>query len=136
LNDKPTALAAIPGIALGLPALPPRPPAALPQPPAAPLQLQLRHAATYEPPIPLVKTEPNIPAEVRHLILKRMVIEVNIEIDQKGRVIRAEAVPQKGVYTYLVRAAIEAAWFWRFKAARSNDEPVPSKCNLQFIFNP
>jgi hypothetical protein len=136
LNDKPTAQAAIPGIVMGLQVLPPRPPAALPQPPAAPLQLQLPHVATYEPPVPVVKTEPKVPAEYRNLILKRTVIEVEVEIDRKGKVIRAESVPQKGVSVYLVKSAIEAAWSWKFKAARSNDEPVASKWNFQFVFNP
>jgi hypothetical protein len=120
LNDKPAAQGAIPGIVMGLPVLPPRTPAALPH---------------YEPPVPVVKREPKIPAEFRNLILKRTVIQVNIEIDQKGRVVKAEAVPQKGVSAYLVRSTIEAALAWRFKPARSNDEPVASKWNLQFVFN-
>jgi outer membrane biosynthesis protein TonB len=83
-----------------------------------------------------VKTEPKVPAEYRNLILKRTVIEVEVEIDRKGKVIRAESVPQKGVSVYLVKSAIEAAWSWKFKAARSNDEPVASKWNFQFVFNP
>jgi hypothetical protein len=136
LNDKPTALAAIPGIVAGLSVLPPRPSTALPRPPAAPMQLQQPHVATYEPPVAVVKTEPKLPAGFRNLILKRTVIQVNIEIDRKGRVIHVESVPQKGISVYLVRSAIEAAWSWTFKPARSNDEPVPSKWSLQFVFNP
>jgi hypothetical protein len=100
------------------------------------MQLQQPHVATYEPPVAVVKTEPKLPAGFRNLILKRTVIQVNIEIDRKGRVIHVESVPQKGISVYLVRSAIEAAWSWTFKPARSNDEPVPSKWSLQFVFNP
>jgi len=64
-------------------------------------------------------------------------MNVNLSVDETGKVIRAEPSTGSGVLeTSLGRLAIEAARLWRFQPAREGNRNVPSEVRIQFQFSP
>jgi TonB family protein len=79
---------------------------------------------------------PAFPPALRAIVLRPKVVEVRVSIDQTGKVIKAEAIPQRDLHKLFVDAALNAARLWKFRPARIGDQPVPAETVLQFSFNP
>ncbi len=107
---------------------PSQPPAATPSQPPAPVVVK------YQPAVAINKVAPKFPPELQVLAVSRKVIEVTVTIDKTGRVIKAEAIPQKNVSQFLINSAVNAARTWRFQPALRDNEPVSSEMVLQFLF--
>jgi protein TonB len=123
-----------PLVAARIPA--PRPPA-LPSPPAArPATATPPVAAPVYPPETIRQVMPKFPSALRMVVLKPKTIEVLVSIDETGKVIKAEAVPQKDLHQMLINSATDAARQWKFRPGRRGDQPVPSEMVLRFNFKP
>jgi hypothetical protein len=86
---------------------------------------------------PTRETQPVLPAAVRNLIAAPVEVNVKVTISAFGRVIRAEALPNRElVSNTLVTAARDAALRWRFAPAIRGTEAVPSELILKFQFRP
>jgi hypothetical protein len=89
-----------------------------------------------QPPVATHEVQPVIPSGVRARIDKRLVIQVEVLVNQDGKV--TEAVPQRGsdgVFNYLAEEAAAAARQWRFSPARSRDgRTVVASKTLHFVF--
>lgn len=81
-----------------------------------------------------MKIAPTFPPELQSLALTRKVVEVKVTIDKKGKVSKAEAVPQKNISLFLVNSSVNAARSWKFQPAMRDNEPVSSESVLQFVF--
>jgi hypothetical protein len=104
--------------------------AANPDPPRLPA---VTHS--YIPARPITKADPQFPVELKTHVTKPHLVEVKVNIDQHGKVTRAEAIPQKGISEFFVAATVAAARLWRFEPARRDNQPVPSEMTLQFILD-
>jgi len=107
-----------------------------PETPSAPPQSRPPIAV---PPSTVHEVQPRIPAGVRSRIAGRIVIPVEVEVSERGRVVRA--VPQSAagdsVHRYLARQAHQAALQWRFTPARTaSGERVAASRTIQFVFTP
>jgi hypothetical protein len=71
------------------------------------------------------------------MVVSMVEVEVKVQIDESGRVITAEPLPNaKPVSNFLVSAARNAALGWRFDSARRGDQPVASELVLKFQYRP
>jgi hypothetical protein len=88
--------------------------------------------------VAIQQVQPEIPEGIRSRIGSRVVIPVQVRVNEAGRVI--SAVPRtKGdsVSRYLGDAAAKAARSWRFTPARSREgAPIASSKTLEFTFAP
>jgi TonB family protein len=81
-----------------------------------------------------VKITPAVPPELRSLIIKQTV-QVKVTIDETGKVVKADAVPQQNVSQLLLNSAVRASRAWKFQPARRNHQPVSCEWILQFVFS-
>jgi hypothetical protein len=98
-----------------------------------------RAAAAAVPPSAVHEVQPNIPAGIRSRISSEIVIPVEVQIDERGQVVRAQAKSRSAgsVERYLSAQAQKAAREWRFTPARSGaGEPVPGSKTIRFVFTP
>ena len=120
------------------PAAPPQPtpassagavgaPAATPPPPAP------VNRGDYVPPRPVKQVKPSTPSHVRNMITQDVRIDVRVDIDATGRVVRAEALT-RGKQEMLTALALDAARQWRFSPAKQGSENVPSNAVVGFQF--
>jgi TonB family protein len=81
---------------------------------------------------------PEIPAGIRSRIATQKVVEVQVRIDENGRVTSASSrVEGDGVDQYLADQAVKAARQWLFWPARSTaGEPVSATKTISFEFAP
>ena len=81
---------------------------------------------------------PEIPAGIRNRIATRQVVEVQVRIDENGRVTSASSrVAGHGVDRYLADQAVKAARQWLFWPARSTaGESVSATKTIPFEFGP
>jgi hypothetical protein len=91
-------------------------------------------ATAYHPPVAINKVLPEFPPILKPIVLTPKTVEVRVNIDVNGKVVKAEAIPQKGVNKLMIDAATHAAQFWRFRPALNGDQPVPSEMLLAFTF--
>ncbi len=97
----------------------------------------LSGAPRYVPARPVRQTQPVLPAAVRNLIAALVEVDVKVRIDDTGRVVKAEPLPNRApVSSSLVAAARNAAMLWRFEPARRGSQPVPSDLVLKFQYRP
>jgi hypothetical protein len=97
----------------------------------------LPRAHVYEPPAIAKRVTPNYPPSLRGTILIPTSVQVRVGIDESGNVVTVTPVPQeKAPPPLIVKSALDAARMWRFKPARSNDQPAPSEMILLFRFRP
>ena len=145
LEDPPPALAQRSGpagsvIALPNPQLPSAPSAPAPVTEAAVAQNKAPDkAAPSSVMTPAVATEqvmPHVPETAKALLLSARTIEVTVNIDENGKVLKAEAPPANRADSVLVAAAIEAARRWKFHPARLNNKPISSEMIVKFNFAP
>jgi hypothetical protein len=93
------------------------------------------HTRDSTPPEAIRAQRPKIPAEMRSTISSDNVVEVQVRIDESGRLIAATAVSTTGTAAAsFVPYALKAAHGWRFKPARQNGKAVRSDKVLQFLF--
>jgi hypothetical protein len=91
------------------------------------------------PPAIMHEVQPRIPEGIRARIREKIVIPVNVEVSEKGRVVRALADAQTGdgVHRYLADLAEKTAREWRFAPARTKSgERVASSKMIDFVFIP
>lgn len=106
-----------------------------PAAPANPATVEV--AAT--PPVAVHELQPAVPAGIRARIGGQILMPVKVEINERGRVVRAVAESKggDGVRRYLADLAQKAAREWRFTPARSSSgAAVPGKRTIQFVFKP
>ena len=89
------------------------------------------------PAIPIHQAQPNVPANLRAMISSEIEVEVKVLINDAGRVLKAEPVPQRApVSAFLIGAARNAALLWRFEPAKRGGQPVQSEMILKFRLRP
>ena len=128
---------------------PPTPQAATPKPPsndadrdALPGTLPVeaaRPSRVAVPPLIVHEVQPYIPEGIRSRIRARTVIPVEVEVSERGRVLRAVAEAQSGdgVSRYLAEQAQKAARDWRFSPARTKSGTrIAASKTIDFVFNP
>jgi len=113
--------------------------------PASPQAARPSAAASVQAPLVAVvpaevhKVEPQIPEGIRSRILAPVIIPVEVEVSERGQVVRAVAEKNQadGVHRYLADQAEKAAKKWRFRPAQaaSGDRMAANK-TLRFVFTP
>lgn len=103
-------------------------------PPAAAKAAVAARAAVFYPAQPVRKITPRIPPALQQLLPRPATIEVQVSVDEKGRVVRAEAVPQPPINIHILQLAVDATRFWTFTPARRGDTPLPSQVTVRFKF--
>jgi len=108
----------------------PPPATALPQSePAKPQE-------AYIAPVLLVQEGVHVPRELLPILTRSVAVSVRVDVNEAGRVTRAEAIAEKGVHALLLNAATDAARLCRFQPARRGQTPVPSKVTIVFHIGP
>jgi len=93
--------------------------------------------AAYAAARPIRRTQPVLAAAVRNLIASVVEVDVRVQIDAAGRVVKAEPLPNNQlVSSSLVAAARNAAMLWLFEPARRGRQPVASDLVLRFQYRP
>ena len=110
----------------------------VPQPKLTPQSGQPEPAAgAYTPPQAMHEVQPTVPANAGAEVTSLVEVEIRVHIDDKGAVVRAEAVPGKmPASSLLVGAARSAALRWRFEPAWRGSQPVASELILKFQYRP
>ena len=91
--------------------------------------------AGYVPPRPLMQVMPNTRAIPNGTIQARTRVEVQVNVDQTGRVSSAQVV-SSGVNELISSAALSAARRWTFDPASNNGMRVNSVHTIVFEFRP
>jgi hypothetical protein len=135
------------------PRLNPPPPAPAPQatpPPAQPAPAKPAALSTpsvqIAPPPPSSPTDfavaqvkervlPTVSANLLRLASPSVIVHVKVQIDDQGKVVRAESLTHgAGLVDTLAGAAVEAARHWQFVPARRGNQNVVSETVLNFTF--
>jgi hypothetical protein len=112
---------------------PATPPAASP----APAETRSTVVAAAVPPSTVHEVQPRIPEGIRSRITDRVVIPVEVQVNEQGRVTYAQAEQDSadGVVRYLADQARKAAREWRFRPARTRSGArVASSKTIEFVF--
>jgi hypothetical protein len=110
----------------------------VPQPKLAPPSGQPDSVTeSYTPPQPMHEVQPTVPADAGAEVTSLVEVEIRVHIDDKGAVVKAEALPGKTpASSLLVSAARSAALRWRFEPAWRGSRPVASELILKFQYRP
>jgi hypothetical protein len=101
------------------------------------LKSGLAPAHRYEPPAITKRVTPSYPPSLRGTVLTATSVQVRVGIDESGNVVTVTPLPEERAAPPLImKSALDAARMWKFKPARSNDQPVPSEMILEFRFRP
>jgi hypothetical protein len=84
------------------------------------------------PPVVTFQSAMITPPELRPLLARRVNISVRVDLDDKGRVIRAAPVAEKGIHALLLKSATEAAMRCHFQPARLGQTAVQGSIVLVF----
>jgi len=108
----------------------------LPSAPAtAPESQPSAPSSVYYPPAVIASTTPVYPVEFRSMSMPVKLIELKVSIDDKGRMVKAEALPSKAwTPNAMIKSALEAVQRWKFQPARKGSQTIPSEMVLQFVF--
>jgi TonB family protein len=82
---------------------------------------------------------PKIPAGIRSRIEGQIVIPVQVQVSNSGRVVSARVQDQgtDGIHRYLAEQAGKAARAWQFTPARTRSgTPIAAAKTIQFVFTP
>jgi hypothetical protein len=109
---------------------PPPPPVAAPRAvePVTPQQTE------YVAPVLVSQQGARSPPEL--MLRHSVTVSVRVDINEAGKVIHAEPIPEKGTHRLLLDAARDAAFHCRFQPARQGKSPVPSTITLVFHIGP
>jgi TonB family protein len=91
------------------------------------------------PPSTLHEVQPAIPDGIRSRLSGEVVIPVQVQVSNRGRVLSAQASDQgsDGVHRYLAEQAEKAARTWQFSPARNRaGVAVAGSKTIQFVFAP
>ena len=115
------------------------PPAVVPKNEADRIAVATEKSAVVVPPSTIHEVQPTIPEGVRSRLTDRVVIPVEVEVSERGRVVRAVAEDQgdDSVRRYLAEQAVKSAREWRFMPARTKGGGrVAATKTIHFVFNP
>ncbi len=91
--------------------------------------------ADYVPPRPLKEVLPNVQILPPGIMASVSEVEVNVEVDKKGHVLRARIVPAHGKIAPAIEgAALDAAKRWTFEPAKLHGKIIPSAHTIVFQF--
>jgi TonB family protein len=128
LQEPPPAVTGAPSVVSSLPA------GFVPASPG-PIEPRMETVVNYVAPVPIQKSDPIVPIEVRSAMKSSQSVEVKVKIDAEGRVTAASSINAVSLRPGLLdRAAVQAAYFWQFQPARRNGVPVESETILKFDF--
>lgn len=113
-----------------------QPPAPAPPPSPSPSPSPSTISLPVQPPKPIRQIRAVLPVNVKALLSQEVQVQVKVSIDETGKVVRAEPLPQKGIGGFLGVTAANAARLWKFEPARRAGQPVASEAVLQFHFGP
>ncbi|HYW48444.1 MAG TPA: energy transducer TonB [Bryobacteraceae bacterium] len=113
------------------------------QPAALPPAIAAPRSETAEPreegyvaPVLLTQNGVRTPTELLPVLTRPVAVSVRVDVNEAGRVTRAEAIAEKGIHALLLRAAADAARGCRFQPARQGPSPVASHVTIVFHFSP
>lgn len=113
---------------------PRRPNVASPAAPVSPAPAETK-ANDYVSPVLTFRAGVRMPPELPR-VLKPITINVVVDLDPGGRIMRVEPVAASGIHRLLLQAAVDAAWKCRFQPARNGQHPVSSRVTLVFHVAP
>jgi protein TonB len=90
----------------------------------------------YVAPVLIAQQGVRTPRELLPILTRPVAVSVRVDINEAGRVTRAEAVAEKGIHAMLLSAATDAARRCRFQPARRGQTPVPSTITMVFHIGP
>jgi len=103
--------------------------------PAAPEQLA--SASAFVAARPIRETRPNLTASLRSTVTSAVEVQLRVQIDDSGRVVRADPLALSGPATEsLVSATQDAARLWKFAPAKRGNQPIASEVVLKFSYRP
>jgi outer membrane biosynthesis protein TonB len=98
---------------------------------------QLPAALAYVAARPIHEALPNLPLDIRGMVTSEAEVQVKVQIDEFGRVVRVDTHASTGpVSRFLVSATQEAARLWRFAPTMRENQPVASEMVLIFHYRP
>jgi TonB family protein len=89
----------------------------------------------YVAPVLISEVGMRTPRELAPLLLRPVLVRVRVNVNESGRVTRAEAIAEKGIHALLLSAAADAARRCRFQPARRGQLPVSSSAVIVFHFS-
>jgi Gram-negative bacterial TonB protein C-terminal len=90
----------------------------------------------YVAPVLITQEGVHTPRELLPILTKPVAVSVRVDVNEAGRVTRAEAIPEKGIHALLLRAATDAARLCHFQPARQGQRPVSSTVTIVFHIGP
>lgn len=85
--------------------------------------------------VPLRQVAPVVPAALRNVMVRPVVISVTVRVDERGKVMSVRTPYYEGLEAHLADVAVIAARGWKFQPARKNDDPVASDYLIRFSFS-
>jgi TonB family protein len=95
--------------------------------------------AAFVPPAVVHEVQPTIPEGIRSRLTEEIVIPVEVQVNERGRVLsaRVDDRNEDGLHRYLAEQAGKVAREWQFAPARTRDgEAVPGSRTIQIVFTP
>jgi TonB family protein len=90
----------------------------------------------YVAPVLIAQEGVQTPRELLPILTRPVAVSVRVDVNEAGRVTRAEAIAEKGIHALLLNAATDAARRCRFQPARRGQTPVSSNVTIVFHINP
>jgi len=87
-------------------------------------------------PVLIAQQGVHMPPELRDVFRQPVSVKVRVDVNENGRVTKAEGIPEKGTPTLLLTAATDAALWCRFQPARRGNKAVPSTVTILFRVDP
>jgi TonB-like protein len=86
---------------------------------------------------PIHQERPQLSRDIRRTVTSEIAVQVSVQIDEAGRVVRTAPVASTGPMTNsLMSATQDAARRWRFMPAMRGNQPVASETVLEFRYRP
>jgi TonB family protein len=111
---------------------------ASPRPPIAAPQTETAKPAEegYVAPVLTSQAGVRVPRELQPILTRPVAVSVRVDVNEAGRVTRAEAIAEKGIHALLLNAAADAARQCRFQPARRGQSAVSSTVTIVFHIDP
>jgi TonB family protein len=90
----------------------------------------------YVAPVLIAQEGVQTPRELLPILTRPVAVSVRVDVNEAGRVTRAEAIAEKGIHALLLRAATDAARRCRFQPARRGQSAVSSNVTIVFHIGP